>query len=255
MNQKSFLLFKPNRLGSNDVYAFILNQLQENGLLIEKEYSIELTSWQLCNLWPRQCKDRLLYYAIAELYDESINIIEVCGNDAIKIVDKIKKETRSAYAVGVIRNCIHAPVSLNEYNEHIKVLYDQHSTHKPVFKDLPYGCYSFLNDDMCKELAKYIIDIGLYTMIHSTIPYENSTNRYRYYLAEDEIHSFTDYVCFICDCFQRFSFQMACVSATILKTYGEVCLIDSNDERDANILVKNGIIHNMLIHRHEIIQA
>ena len=254
MREKTFLLFKPNQFFTVDVYQYILNQLKEDKLIVDNEYSVKLTSWQLCNLWPLQCKDRLLYYAMEELYADFIKVIEVCGNNAIKKVNKIKKRTRLIYATGVIRNCIHAPASLDEYNEQIKVIHNQYSSQKLVFDDLAYTCYRYLNEDMCKELAKYIIDISLYTMIHATIPYENSTNRFRYYLVEDEMHSFTDYVCFIYDSFSEFDFRMSCVLATMLKSYGEVCLIDTNEEKNADTLVRNGIIHNMTIKRHEIIK-
>lgn len=255
MKEKSFILFKPNHFGSNDIYRYILNQLKDNELIIEKEYSLQLTPWQMCNLWPRQCNDRLLYYAMAELYAGFVKIIEVCGNDSIKKVNNIKKKTRTMYAIGILRNCIHAPISTYEYFEHIKVIYDHYSTKKLIFNDLPYVCCKNLNEDMCKELAKYILNIGLYTIIHSTMPYEDSTKRFRYYLAEDNVHSFTDYVCFICDCFQRFNFQMASVSATILKLYGEVCLLDTDEERSADVLAQNGTIYNMTIYRHELVQV
>ena len=255
MNENTFVIFKPNHFTSDDVYRHVLDELSYNGLVIFDEYEINLTPWQIYNLWYSQCRDRLLFCAMSELYADRLKVVEITGEKAISKVHRIKKSTRLTYATGVVRNCIHAPKDLREYVEHIGYIKEGQDKNFSVnFEKLPYDCYGSLTDERCRVLGKYIADIGLYTMIHATIPYENSTNRYRYYLAEDEIHTFTDYVCFICDCFDRFDFEEACVLSTILKTYGEVCLIDTNEKDAANILVSKAKRHNMRLFFHTIIQ-
>lgn len=254
MKEKSFLLFKPNQYSMIDVYQYIIKQLHENNLNIEKEYSIQLTSEQLCKLWPKQCRDRLLFYSWMELYSDYVKVMEVCGESAIEKVQSLKKSTRSLYSTGIIRNCIHSPINNKEYTAHIKILQNQNKENKWVFHDL-INSTRYLDDSICKELAKYIIDISYDAMLHATMPYENSNNRFRYYLIEDEIHSFTDYVCFIYECFSEFDYKKSCVLATILKAYGEVCLVDANEEKSADTLIDNGVRHNMIIQRHEIVNS
>ena len=254
MSERSFIVFKPSHFSSNDVHYHILKQLEDQDLLVENEFETKLTSWQIYNLWYSQCKDRLLYYAMAELYSGNIKVVEIIGHDAINKVHKIKKSTRLTYATGVIRNCIHAPKDLREYKEHINYIRSSNAEFNFYFKELPYNCYRKLTDDQCEALGKYIINIGLYSMIHATIPYENSSNKYRYYLAEDDIHTFTDYVCFICDCFQNFDFRAACVLSTILKTYGEVCLIDTNEKELSDVLIEKAKRYNMKLFFHRIFE-
>ena len=255
MNESTFIIFKPNHFSSDDVYLHVLDESNYNGLAIRDEFEIKLTSWQIYNLWYSQCKDQLLFYAMSELYSGYLKVIEITGEEAISKVHRIKKSTRLTYATGVIRNCMHAPKDLCEYIEHIGYIKGDRDKEFPInFERLPYDCYENLTDERCRTLGKYIANIGLYTMIHATIPYENSTNRYRYYLAEDEIHTFTDYACFICDCFDRFDFEEACVLSTILKTYGEVCLIDSNEKEIADMLVSKARHHNMRLFFHTILK-
>lgn len=254
MKEKTFLLFKPSAFSSIEIYEFILKRLKDSELVVEKDYFKQLNSWQICNLWPRQCADQLLFYTWKELYGGYIKIMEVSGDEAIKKVDKIKGETRSIYAAGIIRNCIHAPSNTAEYREHIKIIYDNKSQIFPLFNELPFSCYHFLNENMSKMLARYIVGIGWYTLIHATIPYEASSNKFRFYLVEDDIHSFTDYVCFIYDNFGDFDFYKASVMATILETYGEVCLLDIDEERDAEFLIQSGKKFNMTIQCHKILK-
>lgn len=254
MHENTFIIFKPNHFTSDDVYRHILNELDSNNLSVVNDFLIKLTPWQIYNLWYSQCKDRLIFNAMMALYSGYLRVIEITGKEAIYRVHKIKKSTRLTYATGVIRNCVHAPKDLTEYEEHIKYIRDCDTADVIDFAKLPYDCYEKLTDDRCKGLGKYIANIGLYTMIHATIPYENSSNRYRYYLAEDDVHTFTDHVCFICDCFEHFSFEDACILSTILKTYGEVCLIDTNEKKIADTLIEKARCYNMKLFFHTILE-
>lgn len=89
-------------------------------------------------------------------------------------------------------------------------------------------------------------------MIHATIPYENSDKKYRFFLAEDDIHHFSEYICFIHDIFIQFDWYMSTTLATILETYGEVCLIDTDEFDDANKLIESARMNNMKIVCHEV---
>ena len=252
MEEKSFLLFKPNIFHSTDVYKYILDELKDNGLNVDNKYSQHLSAWQICKLWPRQSKDRLLYYTISELFKDAIKIIEVSGDGAIAMVNKIKEKVRFKYANSIFRNCVHAPINSQEYNSHIEVLRNKRKNLDLSFAELPYNSYKKLTEELCGELAEFIVDLSLYALIHFITPYYISTNRFRYYLIDDESHSFTEHVCFICDYFQQYNFRDATVLATILITHGEVCLIDGNDERGSKEIIQNGIKHNITIKRHEI---
>lgn len=252
MTEKSFLLFKPGVVDDGKVYSYVINCLTKKKIMVEHEYSVTLTPTQMYHLWPRLCDDLLLYYTIKLLYRDPVRVIEVCGENAIEEVSKIKRDVRVFYALGLVRNCIHAPANLTEYKQHICALKEDVLNHEFVFDDLHYKCYKLLTEEMRIHLAECVANVSLYTMIHSTIPYENNDNSYRYYLVEDETHSFTDYVCFIYDVFPCFDFETAVALATILETYGEVCLIDTNKKRSATDLLKYGKTKNMIIKFHRI---
>lgn len=228
MIEKSFLLFKPSVFDDKKVYSYIKNCLVKKKIRIEHEYSITLTPSQMYHLWPRLCDDLLLFYTLKLLYHDPVLVIEVCGENAIEEVSNIKRDVRVMYALGIVRNCVHAPTNDIEYNQHMCALKGTAFNHEFVFDELHYECYKLLTEDVRIQLAKCVANVSLYAMIHSTIPYENNDNSYRYYLVEDEIHSFTDYVCFIYDVFPEFDFKDAVTLATILETYGEVCLVDTN---------------------------
>jgi nucleoside diphosphate kinase len=252
--ENTFILFKPNIFRSDIVYKCVIDKLKEAGLTVTNEYMKRLSPFQLCTLWPRLTYDKLLFYTTVEQFKRKTKILEISGIDAVKKVKNLKKQIRSMYASSVIRNCIHSPANTEEYKTHIKALHnnDNGRMFKPSFAELNYKSYSRLNDGFCIELAKFIVDISLYTMIPYVTPYYTSTKKYRYYLLEDDFHSFAEYVCFICDCFSQYTFYDSVVLIMVMLAYGEVCFLDTDDESLINTIANYANIYNMTIKRHEI---
>lgn len=127
MKEKTFLLFKPNRYNTRDVYNYVCEELRKKGLIIEKSYQKKLSEEHIKRLWPRQSKDQILLNTFLIMCDEETTIIEICGDNAIDIVYRIKKTVRTIYATGIIRNCIHAPIDKEEYENQIRAIYDEFS--------------------------------------------------------------------------------------------------------------------------------
>ena len=249
MKEKTFLLFKPNRYNTRDVYNYVCEELRKKGLIIEKSYQKKLSEEHIKRLWPRQSKDQILLNTFLIMCDEETTIIEICGDNAIDIVYRIKKTVRTIYATGIIRNCIHAPIDNEEYENQIRAIYDEFSNDiekKHEMKNV------IENVNIQEKLAVHTLNISMYTMIHATIPYENSDKKYRFFLAEDDIHHFSEYICFIHDIFIQFDWYMSTTLATILETYGEVCLIDTDEFDDANKLIESARMNNMKIVCHEV---
>ena len=102
MEEKTFLLFKPNRYNTRDVYNYVCEELRKKGLIIEKSYQKKLSEEHIKRLWPRQSKDQILLHTFLEMCDEETTIIEICGDNAIDIVYRLKKTVRTIYATGII---------------------------------------------------------------------------------------------------------------------------------------------------------
>ncbi len=254
MEEISFILFKPSgfRTNTNAVYRYIIAELEKESLSIDREYNQHISAWQLCNLWPRLLYDQLLYYTTLEQFRPTTKVIEIKGEDAIRKVKEIKGRVRSLYASSIIGNCIHSPANSQECEAHIKAIHTKGKRPKLEFRQLPYKSYENLTDDLCKELAKFIANISLYAMIPYITPYYRSAKKYRYYLIEDEFHSFADYVCFICDYLPQYSMKDAVVLSVILLAYGEVCITDEDNEEFAQKIFHYGQKHKMTIKCHEV---
>ena len=87
MKEKTFLLFKPNRYNTRDVYNYVCEELRKKGLIIEKSYQKKLSEEHIKRLWPRQSKDQILLNTFLIMCDEETTIIEICG---VKIIIKCK---------------------------------------------------------------------------------------------------------------------------------------------------------------------
>jgi len=251
MQEKSLILFKPNDFDIPSMYDYVNDKLEKNNLSIENESLQCLSMSQVCNLWSVISDDKLLYYIHAELYESvPIKILEVNGEGAINKVLKIKERVRSIYAKGIFRNCMHSPINIKEYNDHIETIQNKNNAQDFRFKELPYDTFKKLDGELCKKLARFIVNINLYTMIPYVTPYYVSPNRYRCYMIEDEVNAFTDYVCFICDCFEQYDIYDSAILATILLTNGEVCLIDGNDEKAVREILEKGRKYNLTMKLH-----
>lgn len=252
MKEKTIILFKPGAQEINGLYEYVFEKLKENNLTIDNKFTMHLSGKQLCGLWPRLSNDILLYYTALRHYKKLTEIIEISGENAIEKVKEIKHNVRIKYANNVIRNCIHAPKNSFEYNYQIKVIQDKDNFTELFFPQIPYDSYKKLTKDLCVKLATQIVDISLYKMLPYFSPYYLSTKKYRYYLVGDDSHSFTEYVCFICDYLKQYSLHDAVILSFILLTYGEVCIMDGNDKSDGEKILASANKHNIIIKCHAI---
>lgn len=142
-------------------------------MVVDKEYFQKLSGWQICRLWPRLSSDILLYHAAIEQFRKPKRILEVSGENAIEKVDRLKGNVRYKYARNIVSNCIHAPINYQEYRTHIDAIRRRDEEFNIVFPTLPYNSYNNFSEDEIRKLAKFIVDMGLYTLIPYATAYYN----------------------------------------------------------------------------------
>jgi hypothetical protein len=252
MKESSLIMIKPSNLCLDNVYNYIVDELKNNDLVIKRDYIQLISEYQFCNMWPWLKQDIILFYTHEELYKVKPRLLEIYGENAISKVAKLKRDVRLKYANSLFKNCIHAPTDEQEYRNNIEIIKEDKENNILSFPNLPYLSYKKLNEELCRQLAKIIVDINLYTMIPYVSRYNNCQSKYRCYLVDGCPQLFTHYVCFICDYLPHYDFNDAVIITSILIVNKEICIYAGDDDTYIKSLVSNGQKHNIKIKCHRV---
>lgn len=215
---KSYIMLKPDGMEKPEIKDYIAKLLDKSKLQTKKKTYIEIDAYKVAKIWPGVLKDPIRFnLQLIYLCQCKLEILSIEGTDAIKKVHEIKKIVRKRYGKNVLINCMHSPMTDEEYLNDIKYIY---SPSKRVLgnyiKDFEIRT---INGIECirKEQIEYC-SIAIWNIL-KRIDYEESKrilldiaiqyDGWCVFLANDNCNSIIYVVSALCKCINSLSFVRA----------------------------------------------
>lgn len=126
MMQNSYIMMKPDAMEVQTIHNYIKKLLETHKLEVTKQAYVKISPQKIAQIWPNTLKDPIRFFLqVLYLGQSDMKILEVKGENAIEIVDLIKKNVRKKYGRDLLVNCLHAPTNEKEYLNDMKYLYSR----------------------------------------------------------------------------------------------------------------------------------
>ncbi|MCR5803677.1 MAG: hypothetical protein K6G47_05405 [Clostridia bacterium] len=194
MEEKTFILFKPDAMEDSTIQDVVCDRLEKLGLRIESEMLINVDEDCVCMLWDFTRRDEISRHAMMHFFNKkNLKLIQINGEDAIEKVNVLKKTIRKEYSRNFYCNCFHAPRNKKEYDHDIAYLLKKDKLRTPkntlICDVKKFKKYSAFNKNEIKEnaveLFERISNDGISRTIQSR---EKGKSDCNIYLINDDEH-------------------------------------------------------------------
>lgn len=237
--EKSLLLFKPDSFRLLDVFEEAEEMLMANHVEIVTKRDFIMCKEQILGIWHKRCNDPIIYDCMIKAYEnQKVCLWLVRGRNAINICLQIKKVTREKYGVSFIKNCIHCPNDMAEYEDNIMVIRGRkkysHSKQYYKLKEYIERSERSINIQNMNESIHFFINA------EDTIykPMCQNSAKLQIVLYRDGIHWLTEYAVLLYNHMFEMTLCDAYRNAMTVVEYGKAPVFFSQDLEQAQRLLQ-----------------
>ena len=132
MEEKTFILFKPDAMEDSTIQDVVYDRLEQLELKIESEELVSIDEETVCMLWDFTQRDEISRHAMMHFFNKKkLKLLQIYGEEAIEKVNELKKNVRKEYSRNFYCNCFHAPRNKKEYVHDIAYLINKDKLRTP----------------------------------------------------------------------------------------------------------------------------